>query len=93
MPKDILHELDIRTGFAQPGCKGMTEAMAAKVRQKHFRTLTFQELLVITIADNSFNCLIERSLSIHLPIAVQKDKVGIPIYNRMALKSDMIPLK
>ena len=54
MPKDILHELDIRTGFAQPGCKGMTEAMAAKVRQKHFRTLTFQELLVIIIADNPF---------------------------------------
>lgn len=24
MPKDILHELDIRTGFAQPGCKGIT---------------------------------------------------------------------
>ena len=23
MAKDILHELDIRTGFAQPGCKGM----------------------------------------------------------------------
>lgn len=77
MPKDILHELDIRTGFAQPGCKGMTEAMAAEVRQKHFRTLTFQELLVITIADNSFNCLIERSLPIHLTIAVQKDKVRI----------------
>ena len=27
MPKNILHELDIRTGFAQPGCKGMTEAI------------------------------------------------------------------
>jgi hypothetical protein len=36
MPKDILHELDIRTGFAQPGCKGMTEAMEAKVRQVFF---------------------------------------------------------
>ena len=40
-----------------------------------------KELLVIAIADNPFDCLIERSLTLDLYIAVQKDKVRIPIYH------------
>ena len=72
MPQNILNQLHIHSGFAQPCGKSMSECMAAEVGQEDTGILAFQKLGIIAIPDDTLIHFIQRSLGMQSAKAVEK---------------------
>lgn len=55
MPENVLHELDIRAGLTHSRRERVPKAVAAEIREKHFRALIHLELCVIAVSDGPFD--------------------------------------
>ena len=56
------------------------------MREQYFCIFIFQQLLIVTVTNNTANCFVEGCLMLRLTETVDEDKIGVSVNSRFTMK-------